>query len=572
MPPATRPKVSVDDIEIRYANWIKLIIDLIKPKNLVFIGGRGTAKSTDIIAERSIDICYDMPRSPLAFVADTYVNLMTNIVPAVLIGWERKKWFEYDASKNFGHYVVDSKPPDSFAKPFIKTFDYKHTITTFLGNKFFLISLDRSSISAGISVVHHFIDECKYAREDRVSKLFPTLRGDAKLYGDSNYYMGQTFCTDMPNPTIGEHDWVMRLEKNMNKEQIVKIIQTALIVNQLNVDLINANHDNKSNSEIENINNNLHKWSQRLNKIRQGSTFFYIVSSFANADVLTLNYFKNLFETLDFEEFKSSVLSIKAKLEKGARFYGNLKPSHFYEDSYNYQYYDQFGLLDNIKQNSLGLKYIQHDQIIEAGYDAGNMMSLVIGQEQGNVYRVLKNFYTLTPEWIKELANKFLEFFSQHKRKTLHLYYDRSANAYSKSKQDFASKLKEAIEFDANNKHTGWNVVLMSIGQGNITHSQEFDFMNELMSGRNTHLPKLLIDMHECRELKCSIELAPIIKDSRGNLKKDKSSEKLSSDRLPTESTNFSDAFKYLMCRRKYLKVVKSSRSISTFSDVKIRG
>lgn len=565
-------KTDQDDSEIRYANWIKTIIDLIKPKNLVFIGGRGTAKSTDIIAERSIDICYDMPRAPFAFVADTYVNLMTNIVPAILLGWERKKWFEYDPVKNFGHYVVDSQPPSGWPQPYIKTFDYKHTISTFLGNKFFLVSLDRASISAGISVVHHFIDETKFAREDRVSKLFPTLRGDALLYGNSPFFMGQTFCTDMPNPNAGEYDWIMRLEKNMNKEQIVRIIQTALVVNDLNIDLINARKDNKSQSEISNIQRTLDRWKTRLKKIRQGSTFFYIVSSFANADILTINYFKNLFETLEFEEFKSSVLSIKAKLEKGQRFYGNLKPSHFFEDSYNYAYYDQFGLLDNIKQSSQGLKYIRHDQLLEAGFDAGNMMSLTIGQEQGKTYRVLKFMYVLTPEWIRELANKFLDFFSQHKTKTLHLYYDRSANAYSKANQDFATKFKQAIGRDGYGVTTGWNVVLMSIGQANITHSEEFDLMNEMMSGRNKYLPDLQIDLHECRELKSSLELAPVIKDGHGNIKKDKRSEKLAAHRLPMESTNASDSFKYLMCRKKYLKVVKHRHSLTTIGDATVRG
>jgi len=565
--------LKIDEInaEIRYANLVKMTIDLVKPKNLVFIGGRGTAKSTDIIAERSIDICYDMPRAPFAFVADTYVNLMSNIVPAILLGWERKKWFEYDQATGFGHYVVDKQPPDHWPKPYIKTFDYKHTISTHLGNKFFLISLDRASISAGISVVHHFIDECKFAREDRVSRLFPTLRGDALLYGNSNYFMGQTFCTDMPNPNMGEYDWIFRLEKNMNKEQIVRIIQTSLLVNELNITLYNAQQSNNEKL-IKATNFKLQRWTARLKKIRQGSTFFYIVSSFANADVLTLNYFKNLFESLDFEEFKSSVLSIKASLEKNARFYGNLKAAHFYDDSYDYAYYDQFGLLDNIKQNSLGLKYIRHDQLLEAGFDAGNMMSLVIGQEQGSTYRVLKNMYILSPEWIRELANKFLEFFAKHKRRTLHLYYDRSANQYSKAKQDFASKFKQNIEKDNDGKATGWNVVLMSIGQSNITHSEEFDLMNELMGGNNKHLPKLQIDYHECRELKSSLENAPLIKDGRGNIKKDKSSEKLSAQRLPMESTNFSDAFKYLLCRKKYLKVVKHRHLTTTLGDAKIRG
>jgi hypothetical protein len=567
-------KILVTEVEteVRFANWIKLVIDLIKPKNLVFIGGRGTAKSTDIIAERSIDICQDMPRAPFAFVADTYVNLMTNIVPSVLLGWERKKWYEYDGATGFGHYVVDKEPPAGWPLPYIKTFSYKHTISTYLGNKFFLISLDRSSISAGISVVHHFIDECKFAREDRVSKLFPTLRGDAMLYGNSHYFMGQTFCTDMPNVNSGEYDWVLRLEKNMNKEQIVKIIQTALVVNDLNIELLNARRDElKTERDIKNIERNLENWTKRLNKIRAGSTFFYIISSFANADILTLNYFKNLFDTLEFEEFKSSVLSIKATLEKGARFYGNLKDTHFYYDSYDYQYYDQFGLMDNITQTSRGLKYIQHDQPIEGGFDAGNMMSLVMGQEQGSTYRVLKNLHVITPEWIRELANKFLSFFVDHKRKTLHLYYDRAANQYSKAKQDFANKLKHDIENDAEGKRTGWSVMLMSVGQPNITHSEEFDLMNEMMAGRNKHLPKLQIDAHECRELKSSLELAPVVKDNKGNVKKDKRSEKLATHRLPAESTNYSDAFKYLMCRRRYLKIMKNRPSSHSVGEVTIR-
>jgi hypothetical protein len=567
-------KSNTQESEIRYANWIKAIIDLIKPKNLVLIAGRGTAKSTDIIAERSIDVCYDMPRAPFAFVADTYVNLMTNIVPSVMLGWERKKWFEYNADLNFGHYVVDKAPPDHWPLPYIKTFNYKHTISNFLGNKFFLLSLDRASISAGISVVHHFSDETKFQREDRMSKLFPTLRGDSILYGNSPYFMGQTFCTDMPNPNIGEHDWIMRLERNMNKEQIIKIIQTALVVNELNIRLIKMEKNNlASTKKIQNLKHQIDLWTNRLRKIRQGSTFFYIVSSFANADILTINYFKNLIEQLEFEEFKSSVLSIKATLEKGSRFYANLKPKHFYYDSYNYQYYDQFGLLDNITQTSLGLKHIKHDQLIEAGFDAGNMMSLVFGQDQGKTYRVIKSMYVLTPRWIRDLANNFLTFFKPHKTKTLHLYYDRSANQYSKAKRDFASKLKQNIERDGSNKPTGWNVVLMSVGQGNITHSEEFDLMTELMSDLNRHLPTLLIDAHECRELKSSLELAPLIKDTRGNIKKDKSSEKLASHRLPFESTNFSDAFKYLLCRKKYLKIMKYHRHSSTFSgDVTVRG
>jgi len=554
----TKIKITSQDADIRYSNWISTLIDLIKPANLYLYGGRGTAKSTDILAKRTIDIIYDMPRASFAFVSDTYVNLMTNIIPAIMLGWEGRMNF----LENY-HFVADIPPPDHWPKPMIKTFSFKHTISTFNGCKFFLTSLDRPSSNAGISVVHHFGDEAKYLQWDKLSKLFPTLRGDYALYGHSHYFMGQTFCSDMADPSVGENDWMLRMEKNMDKDQILRIIQSAIILNEINLELYQAQQKNEDEKRIENIMKNQGRWIERIRKIRQDSTFFFIVSSFANADILTLKYFQNLLASLTFEEFKTSVLSIRKSLEKGARFYGALADKHFYGDGYNYDYYDKFGIRDNVSQTSAGLKYIQSDKILEAGYDAGNMMSLVIGQEQGNTYRVLKNMYTLTPDWIRELGDKFITFFEPHKRKILHLYHDRSTNQYRKGGRDFATQLKHDIEYNKSGIRTGWIVQLMSIGQGNITHADEFNLMNIMMGEKDKRLPKLKIDKFECKELKSQLEITPVTKSAKGEIQKVKKGDKLPSSRLPLESTNFSDAFKYLLCRIKWLAMARQKRGIT---------
>lgn len=559
-----RSKITTLEADIRYSNWISTLIDLLKPTNLYLFGGRGTSKSTEILAKRSIDIIYDMPRASFAFVSDTYVNLMTNIIPAVLMGWEgRMKFLE-----NY-HFVVDVPPPDHWPKPLIKTFAYKHSISTFNGCKFFLTSLDRPSANAGISVVHHFGDEAKYLQWDKLSKLFPTLRGDYALYGHSHYFMGQTFCSDMADPSVGESDWMLRMEEKMDKKQIIRIIQSAIILNEINLELYYAQKDEADPKRIENIRRNQARWIERIRKVRQDSTFFYIVSSFANADILTLKYFENLLSTLTFEEFKTAVLSIRKTLEKGARFYGAMADKHFYGDGYNYDYYDKFGIRDNVSQTSAGLKYIEHDKILEGGFDAGNMMSLVIGQEQGNTYRVLKGIYTLTPEWIRELGDKFIQFFGPHKRKVLHLYHDRSTNQYRKSGRDFATQLKHDIEYDNKGVRTGWIVQLMSIGQGNISHSDEFNLMNIMMGEKDKRLPRLLIDKFECKELKSQLEVTPVTKNSKGEIQKVKTGDKLSPSRLALESTNFTDAFKYLLCRTKWLAIARQKRGI-TFGSLNI--
>src|ERR1035438_5211859 len=362
-------KFSNENADLKYSNWIATLIDLMKPANLYLIAGRGTAKSTDILAKRTIDIVYDIPRASFAFVSDTYVNLMTNIIPAIMLGWESRMNF-YEGI----HFVADEEPPANWIKPYIKTFSYKHTLGTFNGCKFFLKSLDRPSINAGISVVHHFGDEAKYLKESKLRKLFPTLRGDALLYGHSHYYMGHTFCSDMADPSIGEDDWMLRMEKKMDKQQIKTILQCAFVVNDINIELIQAQENKCSQREIDKILKLKARWEEGLRKIRKDSTFFYIVSSFANADVLTLKYFENLLNTLTFDEFKLAVLSIKKSLNPDSMFYANLCERHFYQDGYNYDYYDRFGLRENINQTSSGLKYIQPDRMLEAGYDAGNMM------------------------------------------------------------------------------------------------------------------------------------------------------------------------------------------------------
>ena len=551
-------KITSKDADIRYSNWISTLIDLIKPANLYLYGGRGTAKSTEILAKRTIDVIYDMPRASFAFVSDTYVNLMTNIIPAIMLGWQSRMNF----LENY-HFVADVAPPDNWPKPLIKTFSFKHTISTFNGCKFFLTSLDRPSSNAGISVVHHFGDEAKYLQWEKLSKLFPTLRGDYNLYGHSHYFMGQTFCSDMADPSAGESDWMLRMEKNMDKEQITRILQSAFILNEINLELYSAQQNGEDPKRIENIKKNQARWVERIRKIRQDSTFFYIVSSFANVDILTLKYFQNLLASLTFEEFKTAVLSIRKTLEKGARFYGALSDKHFYMDGYNYDYYDKFGIRDNVSQTSAGLKYIQHDKILEGGFDAGNMMSLVLGQEQGTQYRVLKGMYTLQPDWIRELGDKFITFFEPHKRKVLHLYHDRSTNQYRKAGRDFATQLKHDIEYNRSGIRTGWIVQLMSVGQGNISHSDEFNLMNILMGEKDKRLPKLFIDKFECKELKSQLEITPVTKSNKGEIQKVKTGDKLSPSRLAMESTNFCDAFKYLLCRQKWMAIAKQRAGLT---------
>jgi hypothetical protein len=540
-----------------------MAIDLIAPKNLMVVAGRGTAKTSDIIAERSQDIIYDMPGSYQVFVADTYVNALKNVVPTLLEGWNRKGWMEGK------HYVTDERPPSHFKLPYKPVHQYKHTISLFNGCFFNLVSMDQPTGAAGNSYQHIYGDESKYLDPDKLKKLTPALRGEYVGFGHSVYYRGRTFTTDMPNITEGDYDWILDAEKQMDVEQIKLALQCALVLNEIKKQLYNAIRDNDRVS-IGKIRKNLERWTARWVRARKDSTFFMVVSSYVNVDVLSSGYFTDALKALGIEEFKSSILSFKAKVNKGEKFYVNLGDHHFYDDGTISGFYDDYAIGEDFEPTSLGLKYIDHKKPLDAGMDFGNMISMVIGQERGNYFYCLKNLFTLAPESSQEMAKKFLNFFTHQKHKELNLYYDRSGNQYSKLKKDWASEIKQHIE-KLDGANTGWKVNLMSKNQATIFHSEEYNFMKNMMGDYHKEIPKLKIDRYQCRELKSSLELAKTKlhthrRTGAKEILKDKSSEALPLPKLPMNSTNMSDALKYLLYRTKWVKA-QGSRGSSSMMD-----
>lgn len=548
--------------EFQYVNSAGMGIEVLDPQNLYFVGGRGLGKTTQIIGRRSVRVTVAMAGAYFAFVGDYYSNLLSNTVPSMIKGWNDM------GLKEGVHYVVNERPPSSFQKPYKKPLSYKHTISWYNGCFYKLASMDVVSSMAGDSYQHVFGDEVKYLVKDKLDKLLPALRGENLRFSHSHYYLGKTFTTDMPNVlSVNEYDWILDQEKNMDFEKLELILHASLTVNDIKTKMLKA-YFKRDNLEYDRQKRAYGRWLLRLKKVRLNSTLFMMISSFANADILRLDWFKNQLELLGPEQFRPSILSMKHEIKHGDKFYPFLEAKHFYDDGLLLEFFHQFDFGDKPIISSDGLKYINTRQKLEAGSDFGDMMSMVIGQEQGWVQRVMKNLFTIEQSE-KVIGEMFVDFFKNHKMKVLDLYYDRSGNANSKTGKDWASLLKNAIETN-DNRSTGWRVNLMSVGQGNIYHEEEFLMMKTIMSEANPKLPKLMIDMHQCKELKSSLELAKQIikieqKTGVKRIHKDKSSEKnLPKERLPMWSTNMSDAFKYYICRPKYMSVLKSKYTTST--------
>lgn len=544
------PKKGIEsEVDSRYGSYAAQLTDWADPTNLVIIGGRGMAKSTVVMATRSERCIRQMPGASVAIVANTYTNLIDNIMPAVQNGWRMLGLIDGI------HYIKGKRPPAEWRMRCSQIVDdYRNVYSFWNGSVIYLGSLDNPSLLAGKSVAHLMFDEAKFATPQKASRVMPILRGDAITYGSCHLYGGVTITTDMPDVTEGEYDWFFRYASEMDPERILRIIQAAEARNDTLIELYREQRKPRADEKkMARIERKLEYWDKGLRKLRKGQTLFANISSFANIDVLTLDYAKRMLGgALELHEFLKSIAGMRPGVRKSARFYIHFSDMHKYAD----------GTVSGQPAFSSGeLTRLDHDAPIEGGMDFGNMLSLVTGQRRGDVYNIHKNFWTLPPEWFRELADKFLDFYSDHRCKILYLYYDRAGNKYQAQREDDAGKIKDAIERDGDGRRTGWTVRLMSRDQANIPQDAEYTFMQEILAEGNPRLPKIRVDALGCQEMISSIELAKAEVKYKGQRKvvaKIKKSEKLELKKLPRLSTNFSDAFKYLLMRDQWRELASA--------------
>ena len=578
-------KTTSDDVEVRYANWMAQLIAIVQPWSLYWIAGRASAKTVQVLAERVQEVAQDCPGAPFAWVADTYSDLHKNVIPSLIDGLSLLGWHPGT------HYVINQEPPREWRQRMYNVCtDWKNTMTFYTGFNFTFISLDRAAIGAGRSYVGVFGDEVKYFPEEKFTNLLKAVRGFRVKYGDSVWYRSRTLTTDMPNPNhLGEYDWILKLARQNDKPRILLAMRAGFVYNDTKreyiarlqqADELRARCRTDASlrpalAEAERqtalARRTMLRWEQRWLKTRRGLSFFFISSSFVNADILGEDWFHDEFAE-GLEGAACNILSVIPRLEAAQMFYCNLSMKNFYADGYLNDVIDRhpFGW----EQDSSALRYLDPGRPLEAGMDAGNMLSMVFAQQAGHVLRVLKELYTLPPQNVRDLADKFLQYFRPHRRKLLKLYYDRSMNNYSRTGADMATQIKRAIEVDADGRRTGWRVQLMSLGQGNISSNLEYRFFQELLPGHlEARLYRLLIDQHNCPCLKSEMEVTrtKAKADERAGttqIVKEKTGDKLPIARLPRESTNLTDALKYLVLRPEVVKMWQGKGNVSGASYV----
>lgn len=540
----------------RYINQYAMVAALTMPQNFIGILGRASAKTTQFQAMRIQQAVLECPGAPFVWVTDTYSNLHKNVIPSVLeglrfLGWETDREF-----------IIDRQPPIEWQRQMYNVIDkYKQVMTFWNGFTFTFVSLDRPSIGAGRSYVGLFGDEVKYWPEEKFTNIRKAVRGYRARYGDSPWYRSLSLTSDMPNPNhTGEYTWMMKLVKLMDKEKVKLLLQTGQALNEARRRYAETlqTDDERAQQLAE---RNMRRWEERWTELRRGTTLFMVASTLINADVLGEEFFQEELQA-GLEGIDTNLLSIPQKLQADQKFYVTMTARDFYQDGTDNAILEQHDY--GWEQDCTVLRHLDPRMPLDGGMDDGNMKSMVFGQQRGREYRVLKEIYTLPPENERQLADKFLDYFKPHKTKLLRLYYDRAMNNYRRVGTSMMQRIKAAIERYGDGRPTGWRVQLMSLGQGDIYSHTEYAFFSALFARQlKTQLFILLIDAQNCPNLKAEMENTPITvaedkRTGRKDIRKQKKGDKLPTARLPQESTNLTDALKYLIMRRQWVNIWQS--------------
>ena len=540
-------KSEIDDIFQRvYLSALQIGIKLADTQILLCELGRGSGKTTRIMASRMDRVQNSMPGSLLTLGAATYRDIFDNILPGML---------EY-LNENYErgiYYEVGKEPPAHFKKCISQQFNWKHSISFVSGTVIKFVSADRPESVLGISAAHSFWDELlKIKKEFMLERAMPILRSDRSRFGQSPYFMGWSGFTSTPNFETDE-DWFLENEKDMNTEMI-HCIQEIAYVQDLRLQELEIARNGFDLKRINQLERFVERWDERLAHLRKGQTCYIRASSFSNLKILGIDYIQNQIKSIkDRDMLYTSIFAIR-KLKVKDMFFGNFGKQHLFDDGYDYRYIDLIAAGEKIEDSCRHLRYYDRKLPLYAGYDPGPFSSIVFAQRNrhNKEFRVLKNIWVYHPEQQDVLAQKIDDFFSGG-RKEIILHYDRAANQKDAEWKKFYPNYREmgvndtdAILLKKELTALGWNVILMSKNQKNIFYQQHYRLLNLLFGKHDGKRDKILIDRNECEALVSSINHSPL-KRHEGRIMLNKSSESLPFEDQAYNSTQLASALMYLL-------------------------
>lgn len=524
--------------EEKYMNKMQIRATVIDANVLIAKVARATGKTEGVFGPRMVRISQDLPGQTSVIMNKTYVSLLSNIIPNLRaffnkpVGPDLKPMWE----EGVDYVLGTSQLPKHFKKPLRPPVYQKHAMITSSGHVYQLAASDQPESVAGQSFVHALIEELKHNKGEKLkTRLFPSIRGALGAARQSAYFEGITGVSDAARVDLGEDNWFEEYEKAMKPDLIDDIWTIFKKVNELKVDLIEAQHKMSHEKDqmliralqkrINRLQKGLNTWEPRLAQARQAATYFITASTFANKDFLGVKFFKTQMESMPIEDFLVAICNITQKRVSEMFFNGYNHNTHGFDDTYKYSSILSIDLKDTFTVTADLLKHFDPNLPLDLCYDPGYFSSIISCQykRKQNEYLALKEFYYYDKLPQGELARQIWTFYGPYlKTKKIILYYDRAGNKQRVVQEKITT---DARILKAELEKYGFNVEMKNENQRTIFYYEHYKLLDMLFSNQLKTMPKILVDLNECKNLNSSIYLTPVKKDD-GKIEMDKSSEK----------------------------------------------
>lgn len=528
-----------EGVVYQYFNPIQYKSYLVYANQEILIAGRGTGKSSGVIAPRLIRWATDMPRATIMAVAATYQQHYTRTLPEVFAGMAKLGWIE-GRDYWIGKYAPDKLKVD---KPIVKPLKTQYIIHFRTGACVILVSLDMPGSANGLSAQALFGDEAKFLKYDKFKdEVLPAVRGNSHIFGDAPCFGGMLLTSDMPVSSSGQ--WLLELgDKSHDEDRIAEIMFMQNEQNKIKLKLISPEYTDITKAQYRKKYNAI---EEALKVMRRGdpesdikaSFLFHEASSLENIQVLRPAYFEKMRNDLSPFEYNRSILNLRqTQITDG--FYPGLSEDYHGYTNFNNGYLETFGHDFNKfrEADSRQDGDVNPNEPLDIAFDYGGRFNCcVVGQVGDNCYQFLHGFHVHHPKKLTDLVLEFKQYFRHHKRKHVRFPYDHTAIGKN-ALVDF-TYYDEIIRVLQSSEYGEWTVDPVNIGHTS-DYQTRYELWNKVLSPSNKIIP-FRYNINHCEFWSISCMLAPIKQSSKG-FEKDKASERSKSH--PQErATHYSDA------------------------------
>jgi hypothetical protein len=458
-------------------------------KIMMNIWGRATGKTTAMGGVVKT-VWADMPRSINIIETSSFHKFYSEIIPSLRSGLEKHGLYE-----NL-HYFIGKKPPTSWNWDL--PYQYPHvvdnTIFSCYGSAHVLVSQDAKGGGLGLNVDSVIRDEVKLLNPEKsFQQVNGTKRGsNVKAFEGKKTFMSEVGFTSAP--TTQRESWILDYCEMLEKS------------NGLGMSLWATTLENQHNLAKNYLD-------------EQRKLFIY----------------QWLYDAEFFNILPKKVMDAFYAL--------------FSEDQHGYtnrDYHGFKGFDSTYEPSSLDDGDINHRQEIIFGIDYGGRgnfgVACQIVEGQRTEFRVLKDFFTLLEnrETQRELARDFAHYYRHHMNKTVRIVCD--SQGFHPTGIDIRTRV-EILRDDL--MTAGWHVQIEQIGMNNPPHHLRRTLWEMILKEADWWLPIFRINLENCRNSVISMQNCRSIENRKGEISKDKNSEKSTSGVRAEHSNHLTDSLDY---------------------------